>query len=665
MSADQHLTDRERIVLRAVCDAFHPSLTTCDTDDPVLFRTSASDLGVPAAAEHALERLPAVERGELRRLLRLIDSRLLGALVCGVPRSIVEMSVNDRERLLVRMSTRRLPQLRSGFQALKRLTGFLFYSVTDQTGMSPVWPRIGYEPSPVPPPHPEPLKLTRVERPTSIECDVCIVGSGAGGGVVAAQLAGTGLSVVVLEAGPADQAAEFTQRELEGTQRLYHGAGLTSTRDAALSILAGRCLGGGTAINWQTSLRTPDFIRDEWSDRSGIELFRSDEFSRALDDVSARISVSTTESTVNRNNACLARGCTALGYDHAPIARNSQGCDTSQCGYCTFGCRLGGKRSTTVTFLCDAQQGADAIIVADCWAERIVIERGQVVGVRASVRPQSGERVDLTVRASRVVVCAGGLESPALLERSGLEMPQLGRNLYLHPTTAVAGLYAERVEPWRGPPQTVVCSELARADGNFGVRLETAPAHPGIFGFAAPWTNARSYRRLMQRAGDVGAIIVLTRDRASGRVQARRDGSVAVSYRPGKVECALLARGIAGATRVHVAAGAQEVHTLHTRGLSFAPSATTSERDLDRFCERIMAERVDANWSLLFSAHQMGTCRMGRDQKSAVCDERGAVFGVRGLYVADASAFPASSGVNPMLTIMALAQCVASGIVNA
>jgi choline dehydrogenase-like flavoprotein len=665
MGTAEPLTERERLVLRAVCDGFHPSLPAVGADDPVLFAASASDLGVAAAAEQALALLPAPERAELRLLLRLMDGRMLGALVCGVPRSIVDMSAADRERLLVRMSTRRVPRLRAGFQALKRLTGFLFYSVTDPDGANRTWPRIGYVPAPLPPARAESLQLTRFERSTTIECDVCVVGSGAAGGVVAAALARANLAVVVLESGPADQGGDFSQRELESTQRLYHGAGLTSTRDAAISILAGRCLGGGTAVNWQTSLRTPDYVRDEWSEASGCALFTSDEFTRALDDVSQRLDVSTAESTVNANNACLERGCSVLGYEHARIARNARGCDPSQCGYCAFGCRLGGKRSTTVTYLHDAQRAAAARIVAECWAHRVEVERGQVAGVHARVRGATGVPLDLTIRAPRVVVCAGGLESPALLQRSGIELPELGRNLYLHPTTGVAAVYEARVEPWLGPPQTVVSSELARADGNFGVRLETAPVHPGLLGFAAPWTCARDYRRLMQRAEALSAIIVLARDRVGGSVRARRDGSIAIRYRPGASERALLARGVAAAVRIHVAAGAREVHTLHTRGLSFAPSAAGAPRDVDRFCDRVLAERVDANWMLLFSAHQMGTCRMGREPRSAVCDETGAVFGVRGLYVADASAFPASSGVNPMLTVMALARCVARAVTAA
>ena len=659
MSTVDPLTHRERIVLRAICDAFHPSLAVTHADDPVLFETCASDIGVPAAIEQAIERLPPVERGEMRHLLTLMDGRMFGALLCGVPRGIVELPREDRERLLAAMSTRRLPQLRRAFQALKRLTSFLFYSVTDASGTNRTWPRIGYVPSPLPPARPEPLRLTRIERSTTLDCDVCIVGSGAGGGVVAAELAARGMSVVVLEAGPGDQAADFDQRELDGTQRLFHGSGLTSTRDAAISIFAGYCLGGGTTVNWQTSLRTPDYVRDEWSHRSGCELFRSDEFSNALDDVSARVGVSTDESEVNGNNACLERGCEALGYEHARIARNARGCDPSQCGYCTFGCRLGGKRSTTVTYLSDAQHSDGTTIVPDCWVQRVTIARGRATGVRAIVRSPSGERLELVVRAPHVVVCAGGLESPALLQRSGFELPELGRNLYLHPTTGVAGRYSDRVEPWIGPPQTIVSSELARISGNYGVRLETAPAHPGLIGFAAPWTSARGHRRLMQRVRDLSAIIVLTRDGVGGRVRSRRDGSVAVTYRPGRTECDLLARGVAAAVRVHLAAGAEEVHTLHTRGLSFTRTAATAERDVDRFCERVLAERVDANWMLLFSAHQMGTCRMGRDRRTAVCDEQGEVFDVRGLHVADASAFPGSSGVNPMITVMALARCVA------
>ena len=266
------------------------------------------------------------------------------------------------------------------------------------------------------------------------------------------------------------------------------------------------------------------------------------------------------------------------------------------------------------------------------------------------------------MRAPRVVVAAGGIQSPALLLRSGITLPQLGRNLYLHPTTAIAGVYDERIESWSGPPQTVVCNQFANLHGGYGFRLETAPAHPGLLALALPWTSAVQHRRLMQRVPHAGAIIALCRDAAGGRVTVRGDGTAVVDYVPGRAEQQLIAQGTAAAARVHLAAGATEVHTLHTRPMSIRRTASTTQQDIDAFCDRVLEARVGRNWSLVASAHQMGTCRMGRDKQSAVCDERGEVFGVAGLYVADASAFPASSGVNPMITVMALAACIADGI---
>lgn len=653
------LSDRERRVLRAVCEAFHPKLEAEPGDDPGLFAASAVELGVPEAAEQAIGLMAAAEGAQLRRLLRLLDGPLLNTLLTGIPVGVMAAPVARRERLLLAMSASGVPALRSGFQALKRLSSFLFYSVRAEGLTNPTWDAIGYRPSPMPPVGPDPLRLTTITSDHAIDCDACVVGSGAGGGVVAARLAASGLDVVVLEAGPPDQAADFSQLELEGTQRLYLDHGLTTTRDLGVSILAGSCVGGGTAVNWQTSLRTPDFIRDEWSERSGVGLFTSDRFSLALDSVSARIGVSTDESVVNANNAPLERGCAALGYEWKPIARNARRCDVSQCGYCSYGCRIGGKQSTTVTYLRDAQRDGDARVIASCRAERVIIVNGRVTGVAATVAGADGRRHTLNVRAPLVFACAGGIESPALLQRSGISLAHLGRHLYLHPTTGVAGIYDERVESWSGPPQTIVSSQFARAEGNFGFRLEAVPAHPGILASAVAWRGPREHRRLMQRAGHASGTIILTRDDTGGRVSARRDGGRTIDYRPAARERALLTRGIGEAVRIHLAAGAREAVTMFTSGLALARPAAGNSRDVDAFCARIMSERVHGNRSSLFSAHQMGTCRIGRDAASAVCDANGEVFGVHGLFVADASAFPASSGVNPMLTVMGLAASVA------
>ena len=655
------LTERERASLAALCNAFHPSLPADGYDDPLLFSTSAIDLGVPRAAEQAIASLPPAERAELRRLLRFLDSAL-GGLVIRKFHGVTKMNPEEREKLLAALSVHRNARLRQGFQALKRLSSFLYYSVLDQRGQNRIWPTIGYTPSSQPATGAEPIRVIKFDTSTTIDCDVCVIGSGAGGGTVAGELATKGLKTVLLEAGPGDQAAQFTQRELDGIQKLYYQSGLSATSDLSVAIFAGACLGGGTTVNWQTSLRTPDYIRDEWAERSKCELFTSDRFTLALDQVCRRLGVSTDESEVNANNEQIRRGCEALGYTWELTERNSRGCDCSQCGYCTFGCRVGGKQSTVATFLPVMQKGGRSTIITKCRAERVLIERGKVVGVAATTRALDGVLENIEIRAPIVVSCAGGLESPALLERSGLSHSALGRNLYLHPTSAVAGVYSGPIAPWSGPPQTIMSGHFARLEGNFGFRLEAAPAHPGLLALAAPWTDARSHRRLMQRSASVSATIALTRDASGGRVKARRDGGVTIEYLMGRKEQSLVARGIATATRVQIAAGAEEVHTLHATGLSFRTSGKVSAADIDAFCDRVVAEPVAGNRCMVFSAHQMGTCRMGRERMTSVCDENGAVYGVKGLYVADASLFPASSGVNPMITVMALAKCVANRI---
>ncbi len=661
MSGHVDLTERERRSLVAVCDALLPRLEPSVGEDARLFALSARDVGVAGAVESAMQALSTRQVRELRLFLKLLDQPLFMLAATGRASDIASMEQAGRERALLALSNSRLPQLRTGFQALKRLATFLFYSVTGDTGVNPTWPSLGYE-IPAPRSGDRPLGVKRISAPASLDTDVCVIGSGAGGGVAAAQVAQAGLSVIVLEAGPPDQAADFDQREIVGMQRLYLEQGTTATRDLAVAILAGSCVGGGTTVNWQTCLALPDYIRDEWAGRSGIRAFVDDRFTRSLDAVSQRVHVGTFESVRNRNNATLEMGCSALGYRWAHIARNSHACDVSQCGYCVFGCRMGGKQSTANTFLRDAQRSGNTTIVASCRAERLLWDGGRVAGVEAIAVDADGRRLPVRVRAKTVIVAAGALETPALLLRSGVAHPLIGRNLFLHPTTAVAGRYETPIRGWLGPPQTVLCEEFSRARGNHGFRLETAPVHPGLIALAQPWYGARDHRARMQHAGHVSAVIALTRDRSSGRVTVDREGRAVVDYRVGRLERGLLREGIAAAARVHWAAGASEVHTLHSTDHTLRRQLANRPGDIDAYCAAIARVPVHANRCGLFSAHQMGTCRMGVDRAKAVCDERGQVHGVPGLYVADASLFPSSSGVNPMITIMALAHMVGAGI---
>ena len=654
------LSPSERTTLLWVCGALFPRLEAKGGDDPELFSADAVSLGVPAAIEEALAVIPPEQMQDFRLLLRALDHPLFVLGIAGKAKSFRSLSAEDREKVLFTMATSAVPLARKGFQAVKRLAAFLFYSVIDQRRSNPTWHGIGYFPPPLSAPRDAALTLTSIDAPSQLEADVCIVGSGAGGGVAAAELARAGLKVIVLEQGPGDQAPQFDQREIVGVQRLYLDRGTTSTRDVGVAILAGACVGGGTSINYQTSLRLPDEIRAEWADLSGLRIFAEDKFTHAFDAVCDRINVGTVESVINGNNDALRRGCSALGWSWQHIARNSHGCDPTQCGSCVFGCRHGGKQSTAVTFLSDAQRAGSTTIIPNCRVTRLTFDRGRVTGVRAVARDVDsvmGTEFQVTVRAPIVVAAAGALETPVLLLRSGLKHSALGRNLYLHPTTAVTGVYADMVRPWEGPPQTVMSEEHASLEGNYGVRLEVAPAHPGLLALALPWFGARDHRQKMQKASHVSATIVLTRDNTGGRVRVRRDGRAEIDYHPGSRELAHMKRGLLAAVRAHIAAGAEEVLTLHSRPHVLRVKGA-SQTEIDDYCARVSATALDRNWSTLFSAHQMGTCRMGADPRDSVCDERGAVRGVEGLFVADASLFPASSGVNPMITGMAVAKMV-------
>jgi choline dehydrogenase-like flavoprotein len=368
------------------------------------------------------------------------------------------------------------------------------------------------------------------------------------------------------------------------------------------------------------------------------------------DAIEARTDVDLDESERNGQNEALARGLDVVGIPWRVVPRNVSGC--GDCGHCGYGCRRGAKRSTMRTYLADAiARGGE--LVAGCRADRITVANGAVTGITATLAGGG----TAALRAPLVVLAGGALGTPALLLRSGLGGSQVGRSLHLHPVPPVAGFYEEPIRIWSGVPQAVVADAFARIEGGFGFRLEVPASLPGVIAAAFPWSSAADHHALMRELDHLAVIIPIVRDREAGRVTIDRAGRPLVHYRVKGTTERLWVRAIVESACLHLAAGARHALTFHTR-----PLRVHTGDDLDAFA-RLVAERgVGANRVSMFSAHQMSTARMGAERRTSVADPEGRVRGVQGLVVADASAFPSASGVNPMLTVMALARRNASRI---
>ena len=609
-----------------------------------------ADLGDRVAARVATLPRPA-DRAELDLLLRLLDTRAVNLTLSGIPTPFTRMTAAQRERCLRGWATSHLPPRRKAFQALKRLTTVTHYTTPG------VAKTIGY-PGPLsPPPHtPKPIRPTLVTADTTLSCDVVVVGSGAGGGVVAGELTAAGKDVIVLEKGGYRNEADFTHQEGDALATMYDAGGLLATRDLGLVVLQGSTLGGGTVINYTTSFATPDAVRGEWARVHGLPHFESAEYTGALAAVAARLGVNTDHARPSGRDQILIRGLERLHWHHGLLPRDVRGCSQDDsCGYCGMGCRRAAKQSTLITYLQDAAAGG-ARIVVDCDVRRVVTSAGTATGVEARVG-----RHTLTVRAKTVVVAAGSVHSPALLLRSGVRLPALGRHLALHPATAVLAQMPEEVRPWTGTVQAHYSDQFADLDHGYGFKFETAPVHPSLLALAAPWESAAGHVERMAQLPHTGLVGILLRDRFGGRVTVDRGGAAVVDYRLSRYDRAHVRRAIAGAAELLEAAGARDIWVPLARDVSYRPGSTAAR---ENWLRRVDAAGWGPNELLLVTFHQMASCRMGTNAAASVVDPEHRVWGTRGLYVADASTFPSASGVNPMLTVMAMAHRAAAVMVT-
>jgi choline dehydrogenase-like flavoprotein len=476
----------------------------------------------------------------------------------------------------------------------------------------------------------------RIRGERSVRVDACVIGTGAGGAPVAKELAEAGMRVAMLDEGDRFTADDMTARPRDMSPTLYRDAGqLTTVGNPPILLPLGRSVGGTTLVNSGTCFRTPPAVLDLWARDFGLEALTPEALDPFFRRVERVLNVAQVPPELAGNNALVAkRGAEALGWSGDFIYRNVRGCVGS--GVCAFGCPTSAKQHTGVTYVPLAWE-AGATTYSGCKARRIVVERGRAMGVEASTAGGG----TLRVRAGLVVVACGAIHTPLLLARNRLggESGQLGRNLAIHPATAVRALFDEEIDMARGVPQSYFVDEFASER----IMFEGAAGPPDYLAMSLPFSRERQ-RELMLRYRNLAQFGLMVSDSSRGSVR-ERAGQVRIRYDLNREDTAAFKRGIELLTELYWAAGARAV---------YPPVAGIQELragEIGPLREHGIRPRDLA----LMAFHPLGTARADARRAHGVVDADLKLHGVEGLYVADASAVPSSLGVNPQITIMALA----------
>ncbi len=477
-----------------------------------------------------------------------------------------------------------------------------------------------------------------VEDDLELECEVVVIGTGAGGAAVAYELARRGRAVLMVEAGDYHKRTEFSGRPTLAYSKMYVGkAGTVALGNVAAPVWAGRTVGGTTTINSGTCYRAPERTLSRWGSRYGLSMLSRQELDPFYERVESMLQVAPADPRYLGGSArVIARGAEALGLKHAPLLRNAPDCDGQ--GVCCFGCPTGAKRSTDVSYVPGAlSNGAQLITAAQ--VERVVVKQGRARGIEARLR--SGR--SLRVKAESVVVAGGALLTPLLLKRSGVLRGNryLGKNLSIHPATKVLALFDEVIDMSRGIPQGYSIDSLHHE----GILCEGASVPMDVAAISVPWVG-EEFMQLMADYSHLASFGLLVQDTSRGEVFAGPKGLPIIRYDLNRHDLERMQKGIALLSEVFLKAGAKRVLPFVHRD-----AVITCQEDVERLRQR----RLSPGDFEVSAYHPLGTCRIGTDPSRSCLGPDHEVHDTEALYVVDGSAVPSSLGVNPQLTIMALA----------
>lgn len=484
---------------------------------------------------------------------------------------------------------------------------------------------------------------------TVLDCDVCIIGSGAGGATVAAELAEAGFDVLVVEEGSYYETRDFTADTSAMVRQLYRDGGATMALGTPpILFQEGRAVGGSTVINGGMSWRTPDKILDRWQ-KAGLGTSPK-EMEPYFERVERRIHVAPMDAdAIGNDNKILKRGADAMGWDIIGNLRNQVHCIGSN--RCAFGCPTGAKQSALVSYIPRALHYG-ARVYADVRVDRITHHGKRATGVMGRVRHPDGRLGHrVAVRAKFVVAACGAIHTPALLSRSGFRSPsgRIGHNLSMHPNVKVVAVFDEPVTGWKGAHQAYQVRQFQEE----GLVFASINVPPSVMAMSLP-QRGRELGTLMQSYDKMVLAGMLCEDTATGRVRTI-DGKPQAFYQLNEHDAGNLQKGVSLLSELLFAAGAKRI-MLPFHGAKDLYSADDARRLLD--------QKISAKGWEVVTVHMMGTAAMGTDRSAAVTDTHGLVYDADRLMVADASLFPTPIGVNPMETIMALATRCAAHVID-
>lgn len=504
--------------------------------------------------------------------------------------------------------------------------------------------------------------------PATLETDVLVIGTGAGGGITAELLARAGLRVVMLEDGALKTSTDFNQLESEAYPQLYQESAARKTDDKAINILQGRCVGGSTTVNWTSSFRTPSDTLAFWRDRFGLTTLTDDALAPYFQQAERRLNISTWLTPPNENNELLRRGAAQLGIPAAAILRNVKGC--WNLGSCGMGCPTNAKQSMLLTTVPTALS-LGAQLVVNTRATRLNIRHGRVTSVLAEYVDKKTHlplgtqaKTAIEIKCAHVVVAGGAINSPALLMRSQAPDPHglLGKRTFLHPVVMSAALMAQRVEGWAGAPQTIYSDHFLGTqaiDGPMGYKLEAPPIHPVIFASSIPGFGDVQADMLKTFAHQ-HILLALLRDgfapaSAGGQVSIRSDGSPTLAYPLNEFVMDGARRALLSMAEIQFAGGAKQVLPVHEQAQPYT-SWAQAKAAITQLPMLPLQTRV-------VSAHVMGGCSMADSPAQGVVGPDGVHWQVANLSVHDGSLFPTSIGANPQLSVYGLVNRLTQGLI--